>query len=185
MDEKRQVQKELFEEFADQPERRRQAKPIFHPRPKRTFTLSYEHIVITAIAFILVAVISFSLGVEKGKRSDNRQVKEPVSRKSSVGNEPKELAKEEIVVEVVSEEEPIQEPVEVKPVYTVQVASYSRKEDADKEAQKVEAKGYKSLVLLKGSYYIVCAGEFENKDKAKRLEKKLKSTYKDCYTRER
>jgi len=181
MDEKRQVQKELFEEFAEQPERRRASKPIFHPRPKRVFSLGYEHFVFAAIAFIIVAVVSFSLGVEKGKRAETvaklEEKKRVLPKPRVIEQQPKEEPREEIIQEA---KEPI---TETRPIYTIQVASYSQEDDANKEALKVEAQGYESTVLLKGKYYIICAGQFDSSSQAKKYEKRLKSAYKDCYIR--
>ncbi|NQT96081.1 MAG: SPOR domain-containing protein [Candidatus Omnitrophica bacterium] len=181
MDEKRQAQKELFEEFTEAGEKRKSSKPLFYPRPKRTFTLSYEHIVIVAITVIIVAVVSFSIGVEKGK-----------ARHEDIGSAGIRVVKSKASIETKvppaeteALEEPKPEPAETKPIYTVQVASYKQIEDARKEAEVLEGKGYKSDVLVKGIYYIVCAGEFSTRDKAKTLERKLKAVYKDCYIRER
>jgi len=67
--------------------------------------------------------------------------------------------------------------------YTIQVASFKLKKNADKEAKRLKSKGYDILVVPKGSYSIVCVGKFAKKDNAEKWVNKLRKTYKDCLIR--
>lgn len=70
MEQKREIQAELFQEVGKHPEKRKEGHRS-QPIGKRygiLFNLSYENIAFVIIALILVIAIVFSLGVEKGKR---------------------------------------------------------------------------------------------------------------------
>lgn len=53
--------------------------------------------------------------------------------------------------------------------YTIQIASFKNKESAKKEARILKNNGFTALILPKGSYNVVCVGNFENKEKAEKL----------------
>lgn len=188
MDEKRLIQKELFEEFV-KADKKKHPKANFWPRPKRAITLSYEHLIFIVMAFIITAAVFFSLGVERGERLQVKSLAlvEKESRQSpiQIAEVPGPIQKEPVV----KEEEPSAQPEEAPKkkeaasVYTVQVASYVKKDSADKEAQRLKEKGFKPFVLSSGNYYIVCVGEFKNKAEATSEQKKLRKLYPDCYAR--
>lgn len=67
--------------------------------------------------------------------------------------------------------------------YTIQVASYKSESLAQKEANGLKAQGMSSLVLNKGSYWIVCVGQYAKQDEAKKTLNKLKKRYKDSIIR--
>ncbi|MDD5584426.1 MAG: SPOR domain-containing protein [Candidatus Omnitrophica bacterium] len=67
--------------------------------------------------------------------------------------------------------------------YVIQVASYSENELAQKEAKKLEKKGYPVFVSKKGKYSAVFVGEFKEKQEAVRNEKLLEQTYGPCVLR--
>jgi len=68
--------------------------------------------------------------------------------------------------------------------YTVQVASYKSEKSAKREAENLKQKGYREVyVLPKGSFVIVCVGNFPTKSDAGTLTRKLKSRYQDTVVR--
>jgi hypothetical protein len=67
--------------------------------------------------------------------------------------------------------------------HTIQVASFKKQEQAQREAVSLQKKGYESFVLAKGNYSIVCVGKFDEKKQAQVFSSKLKKTYKDCLVR--
>jgi len=186
MDEKRQVQKELFEEFGS-PEKRRYSKNLFENRSKRTITLLYEHIAFIAIGLIVFSIIVFSLGVERGKSVRSKRVSFAEDAKKDtdkiVLSKTGEHA-EDAVVEKESEDESLPE-YEEKPLpgYTVQVASYTSESFAKGRVDKLKSEGYKAFALHKGSYYIMCIGKFSDKEDAGSEMKRLRKQYSDCLIR--
>ena len=132
---------------------------------------NHEKAILMLITFIITAVVSFSLGIEKGKQSvkSESHILNPV-----VKEQPREptLKKE-------SDFKParLKESLEN---YTIQVASYQIKTNAQKEAEALKRRGFSTLVVSKGKHSIVCVGNFTNKEKAQPSLSELKKRYRDC-----
>ena len=154
---------------------------------------------VITIIFVVCMVLFFSLGVERGKKVALIQVSQSLAAASRTP----ELVKPE----------PAEKPVgrisvkhEVKPVrpkpkaaddkrevleikidedlkYTIQVASFKKEINANKEAKTLETKGFETFVMPKGSYSIVCVGRFAEKNDARLHAKKLKGKYGDYLIR--
>lgn len=186
MDEKRQVQKELFEEFGST-EKRKYPKNLLEQKSRRTITLLYEHLAFIAIGIIVLSIIVFSLGVEKGKSIGLKRGSLKVEEREDA-DRPK-LAKadqqaEEMAIEEETEIAPLQKR-EKEPVsgYTVQVASYKSEGFAKSRVDKLRSEGYEAFALRKGSHYIMCIGRFRDKESAVSEMKKLRKIYYDCLVR--
>ena len=68
--------------------------------------------------------------------------------------------------------------------FTIQIASYKTEKGAQKEASSLKKKGYNDVfVLQKGSYTILCVGNFQKKEAANLLGKKLMGRYQDLRVR--
>jgi cell division septation protein DedD len=127
------------------------------------------------MAFIIVAVAFFSLGVERGKRIATRGAaevkvteakKQPAPVITTVRTEQKPQAERPVT----QKEEPAAETKSVTSIsaisagqYTIQVASYLQKDLAEKQAQILKGKGHKAFVNTSGKFYIVYVGEFTSK----------------------
>jgi len=138
---------------------------------------NYEKIILVVIGFIITGIISFCLGVEKGKRVTSPEL----NRRFDIAQK-QELKSQEL--------KPLSTKREVIPLpqiqeggYTVQVASFQTKRNAEIETEKLKKKGFSALVLSKGEYIIVCVGNFSDKETAKSLLPRLKQNYRDCYIR--
>lgn len=134
----------------------------------------YEKTILIIIGIVITGIISFSLGVEKGK---SRSVQLPVKK-----NIEKEInaAEQRTINKDQTSNEP--EPPE-KQDYIIQLASYKTKAYAQKEAEALKKKGLSPLVLSKGNYVVLCIGNFSNRQTAQSLLSELKKRYKDCYIR--
>jgi hypothetical protein len=185
MDEKRQVQKELFEDFVSR-EKQNRPNDLFQKKSKVSINLCFEHIVIVLIVFIIMLAVVFSIGVEKGKSM----------APAFTGNMPKDSHAKEIEIEkfehVVPEQDEAVDYAEVlvKPVeaevqfsYTVQVASYLREDTAKRHAEQLKSQGDDAFIIKKGNYYITCVGKFTDRQGAEAKAKKLKKSYNDCLVR--
>ena len=145
-----------------------------HKKQRQNFfgfiKLHEKAVSIIIIAFI-ISLISFSLGVEKGKKLTKQA-----------------QSKTELEVEQIISPEPLlEEKLEIKQDisrYTVQVASFKTKLYAQKEAKRLEKKGLRALVMPKGNYVIVCVGDFTEKKQARIAQNQLKDKYHDCFIRE-
>jgi len=132
---------------------------------------NYEKTILIIIAIAITSIISFSLGVEKGKKlvmlnSDSRVSAPAIIQRPLVN----------------STEEPIKQPaIQGKENYVIRLASYKMKTHAQEEAQLLKKRGLSPLVLSKGSYILLCVGNISNKQTAQSMLVELKKRYKDCY----
>lgn len=174
------MQRELFEEF-EAPKKKRLPSASILPKNYLRFNVSYEQLIFIAIAVIMLMVLVFSLGVEKGRHVvESGPVKE------------RTVIKVETPVVAAAISEPAKAPVkaekpykEIKKLYTVQVIAYRSKKLAQKELVKLTKKGYKPFIIVGGGYYQICVGEYEESKEAKEELAKLKKTYKDSFVRKR
>lgn len=161
-------------------------------KPKRKFnlarialSLSYENIIIFSIGSIMLLIVCYSLGVEKGKRLVMVQGEEITieaepnpsfgfSQDDSKTGKPAEPQKKKIRVEVAKE------PEDLKKLPYIQVASFRTDKYARKEMQELKNKGYQSFLSKWGNFSVVCVGRYKNKDKARIALKNLKKLYADC-----
>lgn len=182
----KQAQPELFPNFTQEQNEPRPVKKIIFPQKKLKITLPYEGIFLLIIGFMMVVIISFSLGVEKGKRIKSAQLtplslresQEPIrsSQKTAMGLLP-------VHEEISKEKEAL--PVDHSRPYTIQVVTYRRKGYAREEMARLEKRGYQPFIITSGEYIQLCVGTYSNQKEARQLQKILKKTYRDCYVRRR
>lgn len=185
------------------------------PQPRLMFssiTLSGENIIVLTVFVFLAIIVSFSFGVEKGKRviaradslmpqkvvissvpSKTAVVQRPVaaSRPQTVVAPVQKVPAKQVSNTVVAKTSISAPQLKAAPVtttasgnfYTVQVASFKKQEFADQEARGLKKKGYETFIVAKGQHLILCAGRFGDQNAAKVFVGKLKSKYKDCLVR--
>jgi len=173
--------------------------------------LSFENLVVIFVFILISLIVAYSIGVERGRR--HTAVARPVAQAAvpvavkrdsvphpqlsvspvvpvSVNVVPVSVPPAEIV-RTTTPSAPVLPPFAqnspsekvVDKGYTIQVASYKSESFALKEANALQSQGMKSLVLMKGSHWIVCVGQFAKPDEAKKLLNKLKKKYKDSLIR--
>ena len=176
MDQEKQIQRELFEEF-DRQKKRRFPKSLFFQKARRTVTLSSEQLLFIAIAVVIVGILFFVVCVLRGKRIS-------ASPKEALLPAYAETAKEQEAVPELTqtpqpstkkgpekskgeagqkEKEPKRQDLVDKAKYIIQVASYTKESDAKNVVEQLVNKGIKSSIYLSGKYYMVYIGEFEKK----------------------
>lgn len=136
----------------------------------------YEKRIKLSIIFIISLLITYSIGIEKGKKIMQAERKENLI--SAEYKEPKLITPEEIR-EIESKKDEIQE---VKG-YIIQVATYRKIPHAEKEVKNLKKKGYQSFTKKIGDFIVVYVGNFQSKDEAKIYLKRLKNYYSDCFIR--
>jgi len=176
-------------------------------RRKREIVLALDKFYLFLVFFIITLVISFSLGIEKGKKINlaSKETKDVghqrfIERTLPEQQHLKENNNVNQKVEAIGEETPAKESIlpkeeikkdEPKPVkiekpqilYSIQVASYSRKDIAVAESNKLKKQGFNPIILEKGKYLALCVGKFKTKDDAKGQVITLKNRYTDCFIR--
>ena len=164
-------------------------------------TLSLEGVIMTAIGIILLLVISFAMGVVKGRHIPTgesiRRSKTAYGRIAPLVQETKQVfspAQEptrEAPVEAVPPEPARVESAPTPPPeaettgmsFTIQMVTHSKKQLAEKDVEQFKKMGYKSFILRWREYYIVCAGEYATRKDASSHIPKLKKIYADCFVR--
>jgi len=178
MENKMGIQLELFSQSKDKAE-------IINPSASSSFLRAiwaYEKTILIIIGLVITSIISFSLGVEKGKKvsilRNNFQVNRDLSPKSMMApeNQAQSLPtkKEEVIKEI---------PLLEKQNYVIQLASYKARSSAQREMELLKKKGLSASVLPKGSYIVLYVGKFSNRENAQNVLPELKKRYRDCYIR--
>ena len=139
------------------------------------FIRIYEKAISIIIVFFIVSLISFSLGVERGKRFSGIA---NTKTDKIIAQQPQTPSDEIPAVSIQAEEKK-----DTSNKYTVQVATFKTKNYAQKEANRLEKKGLQALIISKGKYVCVCVGRFSGKQEAKITLNQLKNTYQDCFIR--
>lgn len=138
------------------------------------------------IAIAISCIISFSLGVKKGKQlsvSNKRVSFDLAEQKSATPPVVVTAAAEKIEENKPQRQEKAPPRENYREGYTIQLASYKAKKFADREAEALNKKGVSAFIIYKGDYVVLCAGKFSDKEQARDSMKKLKIRYKDCYLR--
>lgn len=180
------------------------AKPRPQGEPSLVFTwrVPYDRLILSGIGMLLVIVLFFSLGVERGKIVAGQR---PVPGPAPVVVPPKAMPPSKQPVRVVqSPPRTIPPPKEqAAPVvkaetrtsvqstsvdmkyYTIQAVTILSKEQAEREVAKLKAKGFEPFVMKSGKYIVVCVGKYSSEQNAKGSErfKKLRRLYDDCFVR--
>ncbi|MDD5166419.1 MAG: SPOR domain-containing protein [Candidatus Omnitrophica bacterium] len=157
---------------------------------------NYEKKILLVIAFVITAIISFSLGVEKGKHAQlaNTGTRIDMALKAGPPAAETPVNKQTYQQPSVSEinilaaapaEKTIKQPspLQAPGSYTIQVASFKNKSLAQQESDKLKKMGLKPLVLSRGTFAVVCVGNFPNKKIAQAAQSELKKRYGDCIIR--
>ncbi len=146
----------------------------------------YEKTSLMIIAFIITVIVSFSLGVEKGKKTQvaNSGTRLDLALKAQPAQPSKLPAPQPQPVLEKRNVTPQQESQEyIHNNYTIQLASYQNKTSAQKEAEALKKRGLTPLIVSKGKFSVLCVGNFPNKKTAESLLVELKKRYRDCLIR--
>jgi cell division septation protein DedD len=137
-------------------------------------TLRLDHLAVGAILALVLYVLVFSFGVEKGKRFALAELaaKEPAIATPS----PQEVAPlpEPAAAEVVPVPASQETAVEATPVttqepgkYTIQLITFTSRSKAEKEVERLEKLGHRSFIIPAGKFYQVCIDAFQEMSEAK------------------
>ncbi len=159
---------------------------------KNFITLRLDQAIGLILVLLVVYVLTFSWGVEKGKWSSSRESQ--VIRSTAAEVLPEESAPAvvasvaktpgvAVIDESVPQEVPITVPELPKPVakvakpdgkFTIQHVTYITQSAADREIQKLSQKGYTSFVIPSGKHLQVCIAAFQSRQDATQILKQLR-----------
>jgi len=167
----------------------------------KDLTLSLENLIVLCIIFVMSLVLFFSFGVEKGKWVANKSNEDRLALGDEnvtlgpAGNDAKAKQGEMVVFPVDIPEgliegsdpdvgEPLRINDEQEGLFTIQVASFKLRKNAQREVDHLRGNGHEdAFVLPKGSYTIVCVGKFSQRAEAKKFSSRLPSRYNDSLIR--
>lgn len=176
---------ELFKELAE-PEKKKwrifkRSKTLFSPA-QRKFTISYDAMTLCCILFIVVLVVTFALGVDRGKLIGSQKPK--LATQSSLKQEAiKPVLQPQLPPVPVPAPEAVKASVSVIENYTIQLVTYTSPEPARQICEKLRQKGYSPFVIVSGKYYQVCTGNYPARAEAEKDLAALKKNYKDSFVR--
>ena len=160
---------------------------------EKTFiTLRIDQTIGLTLALLVSFVLTFSWGVEKGKRgSHESQVIRPISAVLSssgpYGNVAPPVAKDaplnfsddsvpkDVPITVAELPKPVAKVTKPDGKFTIQHATYITQSAADREIQKLAKMGYSSFVIPSGKHRQVCIAAFQSREDASQLLKKLRA----------
>ncbi|MDD5617872.1 MAG: SPOR domain-containing protein, partial [Candidatus Omnitrophica bacterium] len=148
------------------------------------------HLCLKAASLIIVAIVSFALGVEHEKiasRNSNYTISNSERKITQISKETplnKEEAQKPVMAADNSARANSKESSASSEGYIIQVATYKKDSSYIKqETLKLKQKGYVPFFIASGNYMQLCAGKFSSKKIANEHLKKLEQTYKGCYIR--
>ena len=190
-------------------------RPIRQPRrfsqlfQKADFSvsLSAEKLVFVSIGIIMLLVVFFALGVERGKAVSAISAKQKIVTAVQPATQPHTAAvvpvKQALRVNAANAAtgaaptDKALPPVAKKPQvtaqpqapdnkgkpYTIVAAAFSKEVFAVAEVSRLKAGGIEAFVYHSEPYYLTCVGAFTSKDTAQKTLSKVRQTHRDAYVR--
>jgi len=148
---------------------------------KIAVSLSYENILILAISVVMLLIVCYSLGVEKGKQMaflkngpiETIEIKQEQAQKKA-GQPTPQPKKEKPRVKVAKTTQL------TKTFPYIQVASFRTEKYATEEQDSLKDKGYQAFTTTWGNYKVVCVGGYKDVSEASEDLGELKESYADC-----
>lgn len=153
-----------------------------------------EHAVIMAIGIMVLMLISYSVGVEMGKRGGDTgaqttsetpvipQIAAEETFEEGFVDEERVTAIELCVsVDLSDEKEDVASTPDEE--FSIQLASFKNPKSAEKEVKELIRNGFKGAYVKKGSWYQVYSSGYHTIDEAREAMDLLSSEYSDCFIR--
>ena len=166
---------------------------------KYRLSLRLDQGIVALIAMLVIYVLVFSFGVEKGKRFAMAELRAEREKRERMVEEfrqklyEKEAAENQVPVlkvpglprvQQAEGKQEISNLALLEPVpgvaatagkYTIQVITFKSKDAAEKEISRFTQTGHQGFVIPNGSFQQVCVDRFESREKAVRVLGELKS----------
>jgi len=157
---------------------------------RHMISLPSDMLILGGVALVLLLILSFSLGVERGKKIASvipiAKEKNIERLEDTIKASPEKLVEEQKKDVVQSSTTPSKKEIkasEEKIGYKIQVATFYKENTASKAAKSLQKQGYPASVVKKGKFVVIYVGDFDNKAKAKQILQSLRKQYKDCILR--
>ena len=181
-------QKELFE-FGDKPRKSFPRLGKILPRAdfegKISFALTLDRLIFITIGVILVMVVVFATGVERG-----RSVAIKALGEFTIETAPQELPVKEVITPAAQAAVPSVSPKKTTPEvirvrapkpYTVVAATFKGTSSASHVVERLKKEGLPAYTTENAPYVVVCVGGYDSRSAADADFIKTKQIYKDAY----
>lgn len=153
-------------------------------------TLRLDHLAILAILALVLYVLVFSFGVEKGKRFALAELEAVKARQEQIKRELAELERGEPAAPQasVSESLPRTVPGETPPApavreeraaprgrYAIQLITFTSRPRAEEEVERLKKRGYRGFILVEKKFFQVCMDGFDTLGEAREKLLRLKA----------
>jgi hypothetical protein len=189
------TQQELFTEFSGLAKRAERFPLIAKSHKPLFFSTTVEQIILVAIGLILAGSFVFFLGVLRGKHLSARPSQFLVQKKAEISPaipvkntalQPAIAAKQaNRPAIVIANNMGLPVPTSASKPYTIQLSTYRKQDLAEKEVVLLRQNGFYSSANPSNGYFVVCVGQYETKDAAKKDLKFFSAKYKGCFLRRR
>ena len=127
-------------------------------------TLRIDHLSVIAISALILYVLVFSFGVEKGKRMAFREQEAEQARQKRMAEELQGVQAQTPSPEAALGTE-LETTEPASPVltgkYTIQLITFTNRPKAEEEVKKLRAKGYRAFMIPSGKFFPVCVEAFD------------------------
>lgn len=181
MEDERASQKEFFEFEKSKKPAPRFGSRIF-TKTNVAVALSLEKLVFISIGLIMLMVIIYALGIEKGRSSRVWSAKPVIEAKVI-----KPVIEDKVAAESKAEISPIKaQAIQAQPAdkpYTIVAAAFAKKDSCLVETGRLTKKGFDAFILESDPYFLACVGTYPDKDsvQSKKALAKVRQIYKDAY----
>ena len=191
------MQAELFEMSGPVVDAARIAKPSSGWMDQFRVTLRVDHLLIGGILALVLYVLVFSFGVEKGKRYAMAELRAEKMKQEQISKELIELkpvplpsltpietpgSKSKAAVPTPQAVPPSETPAStaspvapLKGQYTIQLITFKSRKRAEQEMERLKKLGYRSFIIPQGKFFQVCTDAFKNLGEAREKLIRLKS----------
>ncbi len=194
--EEEQPQRELFEFEAGPKKRFPYLGNIFKKNDfenRYMVTMSPERMVFLGIGFVMVLVLIYALGVERGRSAARTRV---ITAKTEIVSEKTQTATgEQIQAPALPTQQaartPAQQDAPAQPAapeqavldkfYTIIACTFTKDGTASAGAERLKTEGLDAFVYQSDSYYQVCVGRFADTAGAREALTKVRRYFKDAY----
>ena len=186
------TQRELFTEFSGLAKKTERFPAIAKSHKPLFFSTTVEQIILVGIGLILVNSFVFFLGVLRGKYLSVRPSKVLIQKIAEVKEVPAKntMMQPTVTVKpdvrraiVITNSSGSHQGLSVNKPYTIQLSTYKKQDLAEKEVVALRKGGFYSSVNAINGYFVVCAGQYETKESAKKDLKFFSAKYKGCFLR--
>lgn len=201
------TQQELFPALGAEPKEPQRFPSIAKAQKPILISTTMEQLILAGIVLILVACFVFFLGMVRGRSigtpDASRAVTAAAARPAAAPTAAAPLRQAGRPVAATLDAVRLSDarnalrqtagavPAAVPPQssaskpYTIQLASYVKKDLAEREAAALRKNGFLATIKKSGNYYYVCVGEYGSIEEAKKDLRLFASRYKDRFLRRR